>query len=95
MNSFKNCGIITIPDQGLKSLIFLLYWFRLTGLLALYMEHYCEKMNSLGCGHQKKTYGNMTAEEAIYAWIKSEFFDAEEVGISFHQCVLRTDEAKH
>lgn len=41
----QNCGIITIPDQGLKSLIFLLYWFRLTGLLALYMEHYCEKMN--------------------------------------------------
>ena len=26
---------------------------------------------------------------------KSEFFDTEEVGISFYQCVLRTDEAKH
>ena len=40
MNSFKNCGIITIPDPGLKGLIFLPYWFRSTGLLDPYMEHY-------------------------------------------------------
>ena len=40
-------------------------------------------------------YNGMTAEKAIYAWIKSEFFNAEEAGVSFYQCVLRTDEAKH
>lgn len=40
-------------------------------------------------------YNGMTAEKAIYAWIKSEFFNAEEAGISLHQCLLRTDEAKH
>ena len=66
MNSFKNCGIITIQDQGLKSRIFLLYWFRLTGLFALYMEHYCEKMNSLGCGHRKKMYGNNLLKKIAY-----------------------------
>ena len=40
-------------------------------------------------------YNGMTAEKAIYAWIKSEFLNAKEAGISLHQCLLRTDEAKH
>ena len=40
-------------------------------------------------------YNGMTAEKAIYAWIKSVVFNAEEAGVSFYQCVLRTDEVKH
>lgn len=66
MNSFKNCGNNYNPGPGLESLIFLLYWFRLTGLLALYMEHYCEKMNFWGCGHRKKTYGNNLFKKIAY-----------------------------
>lgn len=57
MNFFKNCGIIIIPDRGLKNLIFLPYWCKSTGLSVLCMEHYCEK-NFLECGHRKKMYGN-------------------------------------
>lgn len=58
MYFFKNCGIITILDRDLKNLIFLPYWYKSTGLSALCMERYCEKMNFLVSGHQKKMYGS-------------------------------------
>ena len=57
-NFFKNFGVITIPDRDLKNLIFLLYWYRLTGLWVLCIKRYCGKTNSLECGHQKKMCGN-------------------------------------
>ena len=63
MNFFKNYGIITIPDQDLKSLIFLLYWYRYTGLSVRCMEHYCKKMNFLECGHRKKMNGDMIPKD--------------------------------
>lgn len=35
-------------------------------IVALYMEHYCEKMNFWGCGHRKKTYGNNLFKKIAY-----------------------------
>ncbi len=41
-------------------------------------------------------YNGMTAEKKSNLCVdKIGVFDAEEAGVSLHQCVLRTDEAKH
>ena len=40
-------------------------------------------------------YNGMTAEKSNLCVDKIGVFNAEEAGISLHQCLLRTDEAKH
>lgn len=40
-------------------------------------------------------YNGMTAEKFIYAWIKSEFFNAEEAHFPFNEYLLRAVQAEY